>query len=259
MMKKVKRGGTPRLDERRPSKPAAPPAGTRVRAAAGDVEPPAYDGPKKTDKSPGRKARGSGPTKPAPEPGQVRRPRSGSADVALEDQVPPKPRRRGKSGPGDEQYIRLRVRVRGDRLSVIDSHLVDGPLGQTQGFSGPNVYEVTVDDRLLHAGALPDLGVQRSFVNPVGPPEQQGHHFTDRSTYEFMARVPAHEVTPETIGKIAVRLHRAKDEARTDRLGSAPLAHQFPREIRQVAELVGLPASVLPEAIEERGDRTPSV
>jgi hypothetical protein len=151
------------------------------------------------------------------------------------------------------------VRVRGDRLSVIDSHLVDGPLGQTQGFSGPNVYEVTVDDRLLHAGALPDLGVQRSFVNPVGPPEQQGHHFTDRSTYEFMARVPAHEVTPETIGKIAVRLHRAKDEARTDRLGSAPLAHQFPREIRQVAELVGLPASVLPEAIEERGDRTPSV
>jgi len=45
----------------------------------------------------------------------------------------------------------------------------------------------------------------------------------------------------------------------TDRLGSAPLAHQFARQIRQVAELVGLPASVLPEAIEERGGHTPSV
>jgi hypothetical protein len=259
MMKKVKRGGIPQVDERRPSKPPAPPAGKRVSAAASDAEAPAYEGPKKTDKSPGREAHRTGPTKPAHEPGQVRRPRTGSADVALDDQVPPKARRRGKSGTSDEQYIRMRVRVRGDRLSVIDSHLVDGPLGQTQGFSGPNVYEVTVDDRLLHAGALPDLGVQRSFVNPVGPPEQQGHHFTDRSTYEFMARVPAQEVTPETIGRIAVRLHRAKDEARTDRLGSAPLAHQFPREIRQVAELVGLPASVLPEAIEERGGRTPTI
>jgi hypothetical protein len=257
MMKKVKRGGTPHVDERRPSKPAAPAAGTRVRAAAGDAEAPAYEGPKKTEKSPGRKAQRSGPTKPAHEPG--RRPRSGSADVALDDQVPPKPRRRGKSGTGEEQYIRMRVRVRGDRLSVIDSHLVDGPLGQSQGFSGPNVYEVTVDDRLLHAGSLPDLGVQRSFVNPVGPPEQLGHHFTDRGTYEFMARVPAQEVTPETIGRIAVRVHRAKDDARTDRLGTAPLALQFPREIRQVAELVGLPASVLPEAIEERGGRTPTV
>jgi hypothetical protein len=259
MMKKVKRGGTPRVDDRRPAKPSAPPAGKRVSAAASDVEAPAYDGPKKTDKSPGRKTRRTGPTKAAHEPEQVRRPRAGSADVALEDQVPPKARRRVRSGASDEQYIRMRVRVRGDRLSVIDSHLVDGPLGQTQGFSGANAYEVTVDDRLLHAGSLPDLGVQRSFVNPAGPPEQQGHHFADRPTYEFMARVQAHEVTPETIGRIAVRLHRIKDEARTDRLGSAPLAHQFARQIRQVAELVGLPVSVLPEAIEERGGHTPSV
>lgn len=258
-MKKVKRGGAPRLDDRRPGKPPAPPAGKRVSAAASDVAAPAYDGPKKTDKSPGRKTRRTGPTKAAHEPEQVRRPRAGSADVALEDQVPPKTRRQVRSGTRDEQYIRMRVRVRGDRLSVVDSHLVDGPLGQTQVFSAANVYEVTVDDRLLHAGSLPDLDVQRSFVNPVAGPEQQGHHFSNRSTYEFMARVPAHEVTPETIGRIAVRLHRAKDEARTDRLGSAPLTHQFAREIRQMAELVGLPASVLPEAIEERGGRTPSV
>ena len=107
--------------------------------------------------------------------------------------------------------------------------------------------------------ALPDVGVQRSFVNPSGPQEQRGHYFTERPIYEFMVRVPANEVSRETIGNMAVRLYRLKDEARTDRLGSAPLTQQFERQIRQIAELVGLPASVLPEEIEERGGRTPSV
>ena len=122
-----------------------------------------------------------------------------------------------------EQYIRMRVRVRDGQLSVVDSHLVDGPLSQTTGFSGGHAYEVTLDDRLLHAGHLADLGEQRSFVNPSpkAPKEQKGHHLTERYSYEFMARVPAAEVTRETIGRIAVRLHRLKEEARVDRLGTA--------------------------------------
>jgi hypothetical protein len=177
--------------------------------------------------------------------------------------MPPRTRRPASSGGGGgtpgEQYIRLRVRVRGDRLAILDSHLVDGPLGQAQGFSTANAYEVTLGDRLLHAGALPDLGAQRSFVNPDGPPDQHDHHVTDRPIFEFTARVPAHEVTPETISRIALRLHRIKDEARTDRLGAEPLGAQFPREVRPMAELVGLPATVLPEAIEARGGRTPRV
>ncbi|MSR57043.1 MAG: hypothetical protein EXS05_05155 [Planctomycetaceae bacterium] len=259
MIKKSKRGAAPRLDDSRPTKAAAPPAGKRASSSAGDVEVPSYDGPKKTAKMPSHKARRTGSTKAALKPGAVRRPGSGSGDVVLGDQIARSTRGRAKPAAGREQYIRMRIRVHNDRLSVIDSHLVDGPLAQTQVFSGTNAYEVVVGDRLLHAEALPDVGVQRSFVNPAGPPEQHGHYFTDRPIYEFMARVPAHEVSRGMIGKIAVRLYRLKDEARTDRLGSAPLARQFERQIRQIAELVGLPASVLPEAIEERGGRTPSV
>jgi hypothetical protein len=256
MMKKGKRGAAPRRDDKRPTKAAAPPPGKRSSPSTGEVEAPSYGGPKKTDKKPSRKARQSGPTKAALKPGAVRRPPPASGDVTPGDQIARSSR--GKSAAAPEQYIRLRIRVHNDRLSVIDSHLVDGPLGQTKAFSGTNAYEVTVGDRLLHAGALPDLGIQRSFVNPSGPPEQQGHHFTERPIYEFMARVPAHEVSRDTIGKITVRLYRLKDAARTDRLGSAPLARQFERQIRQIADLVGLPASVLPEAIEKRGGRTPS-
>jgi hypothetical protein len=258
-MKKSERGTAPGRDDSRPTKPAAPLAGKRPRSDTGDVAVPSYDGPRKTTKRPSLKAKGAGPSKAALKPGTVRRPPSGSSDVALPDQIARPSRGKSKSGDYREQYVRIRIRVRNDRLSVIDSHLVDGPLAQTRGFAGRNAYEVTVGDRLLHAEAIPDLGVQRSFVNPSGPPEERGHHFTERPIYEFTVRVPASEVSRETIGKMAVRLHRLKDEARTDRLTSAPLARQFERQVRQVAELVGLPPSILPEAIEERGGRTPSV
>jgi hypothetical protein len=257
-MNKTKRRHAVQIDDRRPSKPQSPEAGKRAQAATDDA--PAYDGPKKTQKPPTRNARGAGVAKPTA--GQVQRPRASARPAEFGDQMPPRKRRAASSsggGSGAEQYIRLRVRVRGDRLTVLDSHLVDGPLSQTQVFATANAYEVTVGDRLLHAGELPDLGLQRSFVNPDGPPEEHGHHFTERPVYEFTARVPAHEVTPETISKIAVRLHRIKEEARTDRLGTELLVAQFPREVRPVAELIGLPESVLPAAIEARGGRTPSV
>jgi hypothetical protein len=153
----------------------------------------------------------------------------------------------------------LRVRVRGDQLSIIDSHLVSGPLAQPTAFSGSNAYEVTLGDRLLHAGALPDLGVQRSFVNPAGPELQRRHHLTERDVFEFWARVPAQEVTAGTIGRIRVILHRVKEEVRTPRLGTQPLGQQFERELRPVADVVGLPESALPAAIAARGGRTPTI
>ncbi|HWD77643.1 MAG TPA: hypothetical protein VG497_02145, partial [Kribbella sp.] len=47
-----------------------------------------------------------------------------------------------RTGAPDEQYVRLRIRVRGDRLTVVDSHLVDGPLAQSAAFHGADAYEV---------------------------------------------------------------------------------------------------------------------
>ena len=192
-MNKTKRGYAVQIDKRRPSKPESPTTGKGKPQATGDT--PAYDGPKKTQKAPTRKSRGAKAVKTTV--GQVQRPRASARPAEFGDQVPPRKRRAAGSaggGPAGEQYIRLRVRVSRDRLTVLDSHLVDGPLSQTQGFATANAYEVSIEDRLLHAGALPDLGMQRSFVNPDGPPEQHGHHFTERPVYEFTARVPAHRI-----------------------------------------------------------------
>jgi hypothetical protein len=252
-VKKTKRTPTIRRDEKRPSKMAVPPEG-----GAGDAEAqiPSYRGPSKTEKKPKPGRRGK--VKGRFDPRKVARPRKSSKEVDFGEQKPRGRRRVGGSSPEREQYVRLRIRVNRGRLSVVDSHLVDGPLGQTTAFPGGNAYEVTLGDRLLHAGALPDLGVQRSFANPQGPPEQRGHYLTEQRVFEFTARVPAAELTPETIGQTAVRLHRVKEETRVDRIGDAPLAEQFAREMRPVAELIGLPESVLPDAIEKRGGRTPS-
>ena len=166
---------------------------------------------------------------------------------------------RSGDGPGRpaEQYVRLRVRVRGDRLTLLDSHLVDGPLTAPTTLHGAGVYEVTVGDRLVHAAAVPDLGLeQRSFPNFEGPPDQHGHHVTERATSEFSVRIPAEELTAETIGAIQVRLYRLVEPASGVRVGAQSLVAQLRERVEPVAELIGLPDSVLPEAIEARGGRT---
>ena len=166
---------------------------------------------------------------------------------------------RSGDGPGRpaEQYVRLRVRVRGDRLTVLDSHLVDGPLTAPTTLHGAGVYEVTVGDRLVHAAAVPDLGMeQRSFPNLEGPPDQRGHHFTERATSELSVRIPAEELTAETIGAVQVRLYRLVEPASGVQVGAQSLGSQLRERVEPIAELAGLPESVLPEAIEARGGRT---
>lgn len=256
-MKKTKRPSSIRIDDRRTSKQAArPPATAQSKEVEAEVEIPTYRGPTKSEKSAASKqARQGNKVKARFDQKKVRRPRRGAKEIELDDQKPSRRRGNTASGGGREEYIRLRIRVRNAKLTILESTLVDGPLGQVTGFPGTNAYEVTLGDRLLHAGALPDLGIQRSFANPEGPPEQRGHYITTRDVYEFTARLPAAAVTPDTIGRIRVTLHRVKEEARADALGEMPLATQFERELRPVAELVGLPDSVLPEAIEKRGGR----
>jgi hypothetical protein len=250
-MKKSKQSVAVRTNDRLPRKVTAPEAGAKAVPVEATARI-AYDGPSKTDQAP-RPGR-EGPAKP--NAGEATPARAGKPHSEGGDQIPVD-RPAGAGGAAGEQYIRLRVRMHGDRLTVLDSHLVDGPLGQAQGFSAAHVYELTLGDRLLHAGELPDLGLQRSFVNPDNP--KAGHFITERPITEFTARVAAHEVTPETVHRITLRVHRVKAEARDGQLGAAPLAARFPREIRPVAELVGLPESALPHTIEARGGRTPRV
>ncbi len=167
------------------------------------------------------------------------------------------PRSHDGSGRPAEQYVRLRVRVHGDRLTVLDSHLVDGPLAAPTTLHGAGVYEVTMGDRLVHAAAVPDLGLeQRSFPNLEGPPDQRGHHFTERPASELSVRIPAEELTADTIGAVQVRLYRLVEPASGVRVGAQSLGAQLHERVEPIAQLTGLPESALPEAIEARAGRT---
>lgn len=246
----------------RDSRPLKPPAGQQTRhrfplaggAVAAPVKPnTAVNAAHQAGGSGGRQAKAAAETvdKKAGEALAARGHHPGGEHPAQ------KPRSGDGSGLPAERYVRLRVQVRGDRMTVLDSHLVDGPLTTPTTLHGAGVYEVAVGDRLVHVAAVPDLGLeQRSFPNLEGPPDQRGHHFTERVTSELSVRIPAEELTAETIGAVKVRLYRLVEPASGVRVGAQSLGAQLRERVEPVAELTGLPESVLPEAIEARGGRT---
>ena len=126
------------------SKPAAPRAGSTGQAGRALRRDHARGRPDQ-DATPRRRARRAGRSpegRPWPTPVRDRR----ASPPARSTSVPqrPKPADGGRAAPRAEQYVRLRVRVREGRLSVIDSHLVDGPLGRPRTFGGSNAYELTL-------------------------------------------------------------------------------------------------------------------
>ncbi len=188
----------------------------------------------------------------------VRRPaqRAGKRGAEMPEMEPPRRRRGAAVAPDTESgYLVLRVRLTGERLRVIDSRLMPGPLVADQALAGSHAYEVTVGGRLVHTGSLPDLGVQRSFANPEATEGvETGHHLAERRTVDFTVRVPAGQVTAETQADVDVVLLRVKNEVRIDRLDDEPVSARFERDLRPVARLSGLPDDALPDSIRERGN-----
>jgi len=212
--------------------------------------------------------RGKGPVKGTTAPkarvskGRKLKPRVGAKAARAGKAAPPpvhaggwpelgeqRPARRAATR-ADERYVRLQIRVENGQMSVVDSHMVDGPLAQTATFEGRYAYEVSASGRLLHAGSVPDLGVVRGFAHPNGTLEQRDHHTYELASYDFHARVPAAALDRSVLPKIAVILYRVKEHPPT----RAPIAHalsndtlgvQLERELREVGRVVGLPGWIL--------------
>jgi hypothetical protein len=161
----------------------------------------------------------------------------------------PPDQERGPLGQGGEQYLRLTVRVDDGELSIVDSHLVDGPLAQAAAFQSGFAYEVTDGGRLLHAGSIPDLGTVRGFAHPNGTLEQERHHTYQLSTYEFDARVPVPALRAANLASVSIALYRVKQTPRGDAphamLSAESLAVQREGQLREIGRVVGVPASAL--------------
>ncbi len=152
--------------------------------------------------------------------------------------------------PDGEQYVRLTVHVEDGRMTIVDSHLVAGPLAETTAFQAGFAYEVLAGDRRLHAGSIPDLGTFRSFAVPKGKGVQSGHHTYRLSTYEFDARVSLANLRDVDLSKVSVALYRVKQPDQVGAAGAAPsvrsLAAQRDDQFREMGRVEGIPSWALP-------------
>jgi hypothetical protein len=151
---------------------------------------------------------------------------------------PPAPRTKATQKE-PEGYVRVRLRVTDGVATVMGAKAVEGPLVESK-LQGELAYEVTLGKKRLAAGAVPDVGEQRSFPHPEGKGELAGHHVTSLPTYELQVRVPKARVTTKSLPRLEIALYRLKEPLPLERVGDAPIGQQFERELREVARVKGI-------------------
>ena len=178
-------------------------------------------------------------------PAETRMPKGGYAE-----QEPPKPPRRTKpagraSKQAKEGYVRLRVLVQNGEMSVVGAKFVEGPLAPMETLHPGLAYEVTFGSRRVAAGSIPDAGVWRSYPDPLGRVEMQGHHITEVPSYEIAVRVPAEELSMSALPKARITLYRWRGTGHAEPTAGRPLKAQLKGRVETVATLKGIRLSRL--------------
>ena len=173
------------------------------------------------------------------EPAEPGTPKEGSQDM------------KGHPGTAEIQssgqgYLRLRMRVAGDRLSVVDVQQVQGPLVQSGSVAGEYAYEVQLDAKPLAAEGILDVGVSRSFPRP-GTNE---HFITQRSTFEFNVRLPRAEVPDASIPRLSIVVYRFADTS--PKMIQGRISAQPGLQAHPVAQLQGIQIEALEPALREK-------
>ncbi|MCB0168088.1 MAG: hypothetical protein KDI79_27925 [Anaerolineae bacterium] len=152
---------------------------------------------------------------------------------------------------GDEGYVRLRLRVEGDTISVAGVTAVDGPLVIPENIHSGLVYEATYNQKRIGLGTIPDPGEFRSFPHPTPVPGQEGHHITELPSYEFAVRVPKTDFSRQKLSKINVAVYRIKGDPPSKSVGPEQLSSQFSQELREVVQLKGIRIDDLDADVQE--------
>ena len=194
-----------------------------------------------------------GKTRMDPLPKKGRKKKAGTARRrgSLPEQV--EGRSRGEAA-GEPGYLRMRVKVEGGQLSVEDIRHVDGPLLTDEPLHGDLAYEVTLNDRRLSSGAIPDVGTMRSFPHPDPAPGQEGHAFTPATSYEFVVRVPKEAVSARSLPRLNVAIYRVKEPVSRTR-GPEPIGDRFQRELDEIGRIRGIRIEHLPKSAQAEARR----
>jgi hypothetical protein len=185
------------------------------------------------------------PFRHAKTPAETRVPKGGYR----EQEPPPPPRRTKPAGRASRQakegYVRLRVLVQNGELSIVGAKFVEGPLVAMETLHPGLAYEVTLGSRRIAAGAIADAGVWRSYPDPLGRVEMQGHHITEVPSYEIAVRVPAQELSMSALPKARITLYRWRGAAPAAPFAGRSLKAQLKGRVETVATLKGIRLSRL--------------
>jgi hypothetical protein len=150
-----------------------------------------------------------------------------------------------------EGYIRLHMHVTNGQMSLVGAQLVPGPLLQPQTLHHDHAYEVTVGSNQIAVESLPDLTERRSYPNPHGTPDQQGHNISQASSYDFIARISRNTLSLAQLPQMRVTLYQVATAAKHTQIVKQPLNAQFGQDIKEVARLDGLRLEQLPLALQD--------
>jgi hypothetical protein len=185
----------------------------------------------------------TGRMEPVPEQqGQPRR-----QQLPLDDQSEP-PAGSGAAAD-DERYLRIRLRVEPDGLSIQHIKSVEGPLVAHEDLYGEMAYEVTVEGRRVASASVADAGMNRAFPHPDPVPGQEGHFFAPAPFHDVLVRVPSSAISLDELPRVDIALYRIKEGPLPQALGSKPLNEHFGRELREVGRVKGIDIDQLPEEV----------
>jgi hypothetical protein len=157
---------------------------------------------------------------------------------------------RKRAARAGESYLRLRVRVEGGDMSVVDARQVEGPLTQPSTVHGNYVAELLYNGEPVAVEAIPDLGERRSYFDPGRAVTEGGSHGSwEIPTAEFALRLPSDAMSSRSLSRADIVLYQVKDSSQPLRTrADASLRDDYQSELREVARLQGVELSSLSKA-----------
>ena len=148
-----------------------------------------------------------------------------------------------------KNHLFLRFRLINDKMTLIHSAVIEGDFEPNPHiYVGGLTFEALLNNTKLSYGSIADYGQTRSFADPNGGPERQGHSFGTLSYVDIPLRLPIKKLSLESLQKLQVNVYRVKAPVeKLHNLNVTPFAAEsFSQQLRLVHSMKGIDLKSLP-------------
>ncbi|GAB19248.1 hypothetical protein GOEFS_077_00400 [Gordonia effusa NBRC 100432] len=192
-------------------------------------------------------------------PAAARREQTGRAKPSVEASLAlhGPPNRRKNRGPqvpihqadnSSSQSLRLRLQVRGKRIDVLNSNVVDVGPSTAPTVRGTSFLEVRANNLVVALAPLPDPGLSVGIPDSRDSAEEfRGHRIVEDDTWEVAVRIPIEVLTERGDGELSVSIYTATEQLVLDTAPDTPLSRRS-RRVEEIAAGGPLRVADLPGA-----------